>query len=728
MDLGRQAGEHQADVRRSEALRSFQAAWAKSPVEVPSEGELGNPVHVALVRAYALVGRFQRLPFGGMAARLEEHAGNFHMLSPADQDVVVVADFLRRQPTAHPDEAVRLARELSRGKPTPDAKALAGSPAFTGFQDFPDLVSPARSGSQTVPAAAARRGASTDFAALADELLGAMTPGRWDAFGGDPFGVRQLVPAPGFLRGGGRPYDYAALRADQVTAFFHALDLGRQGRPTAAELSPQALARQRATATSQKVRDRAGNTVRHEIPHLAHSIWFGGPLYDDGQHGARTDFRHNISAAVQANPGVTFVVWTDMTRAQVDEVRRLRPGRTTTVRQQQVASMLEWASGRPNMVLINVDEVFNADTPALMQAEIQTERARGGKSYGMASDMFRIEVLHAFGGVYSDGDNRLTGLIDHVQTIARRPDGFAVARADMPRNAQDPVDRDSRSLANAGLTSPARGQAISVYRDLLQTNYGMTYAALLRRPYRGLADVDDHRINQDDTRFGEKLHQPSIEVIQRTGPNKITFDAIAAALGLTQQGNAAAGDRFLLGAVPPEVNALGSKNSWNSGFSETPTHVERDRLFAVIRALVIELHAELRNRPGVLYLPAIARSVETLPTADRIHTWNTALALFHASLGQRTGDVVWMTGKGVTVPTEVHPTLVRLFPDAGHIGVTLADTSSAPAEAHRRQDSEAASALRRAAWVEGRPVDFLNPARFREQTADPSVLHPRSRS
>ncbi|MGW2045601.1 hypothetical protein ACWCPF_10480, partial [Streptomyces sp. NPDC001858] len=139
--------------QRSEALRSFQRAWAKSPAEAPSEGELGNPVHVALLRAYALVGRFQRFPFGGMAARLEEHAGNFHMLSPADQDVVVVADFLRRQPTAHPDEAVRLARELSRGKPTPDAKALAGSPTFTGFQGLPDLVSPAQSGSQTVPAA-----------------------------------------------------------------------------------------------------------------------------------------------------------------------------------------------------------------------------------------------------------------------------------------------------------------------------------------------------------------------------------------------------------------------------------------------------------------------------------------------------------------------------------------------------------------------------------------------
>ncbi|MDX2709583.1 hypothetical protein PV350_43205 [Streptomyces sp. PA03-6a] len=97
---------------RNETLESFRRKWVKTP----NEGTPPNSVQAALLAAYQIVGRYQRVPMGGIAARLEEHDENFSELPPWDQDTVLVAHRLLEQPLEDPKELEDFAKALSEGR------------------------------------------------------------------------------------------------------------------------------------------------------------------------------------------------------------------------------------------------------------------------------------------------------------------------------------------------------------------------------------------------------------------------------------------------------------------------------------------------------------------------------------------------------------------------------------------------------------------------------------
>lgn len=485
-----------------------------------------------------------------------------------------------------------------------------------------------------------------------EELRRSMVAGRADAFGGDPFGIRVSPGSPRFLRVDGRGSSgVSTLHADQRAAFFDLLDMRRSGEPSAAELLPGSLARQPETVSAGTA---AGSQNREAIPHLVHSIWFGGPLHDDGANGSRTEFRLNITVAAQRNPAFRFMLWTDVSRREIEEVRELTGGDEMTARQRQVKSMLDWAATAPNIRLINIDEVFNREGPMLLESEVRTERARGGKSYAVASDMARVEILHRFGGVYTDGDNKVNTLAGTVEQTARRSDGFALIRDNVPQNPDDPAGWDGRTMNNSAIVATADSKATDAFLRFLRDNYRLTYAELLRTRHENLQGVADDVLSR-------RAPEPQVEVVLRTGPNKRLFEYLAEALGHTSR---IGENRFFLGVIPPESIQVEARGSWHVGFSENSVTVDLSRLRDMIRAAVINLHAELRNRPGVVYLPSMERAMRALPAAHRVPVWNAALMLFRESLGDAASQVRWVSGVGVEIPAEVRHALGNLFPDA----------------------------------------------------------------
>ncbi|MGW3496387.1 WXG100-like domain-containing protein [Streptomyces sp. NPDC001020] len=525
--------------------------------------------------------------------------------------------------------------------------------------------------------------ADFDVARVLRDLRPDMQPGRADAFGGDPFGVRRPKPAPEFMRPGGKRYDFSALRADQRTEFFARLDLKRRVGPTAAQLDVTSLPHHRDSVVvgASASRSSGFGVKRQKVPKLLHSIWYG-PLFDDGPHGARTEFRANIAEAARLNPGWRIAHWTDVTRSEIDEVRDSFDPRTATERQSQIRDMLEWAEGIENLVLVNEDEIYNADTPMTLQSQVLTERARGGKSLAGASDMARIEHLRRFGGVYSDGDNKIFDLSQVVHRTALRPDGFALLRADLPENPADGAHRDSRPMNNAAIVSVAANAATQHYLRLLAENYQTSLPDLLRRGAKGLQQLSDDLIGQEATPY-PAVHKPSREVTHRTGPNALLFTRLAAALGHTDPDDREAGDRFLLGSIPPDAIKVESRGSWNVGYTDGARGVSHERLTAAVRSIVVGLHAELHNRPGGLLLKTIDDTVRSLdlPETQRVPVWGAALTLFHESLGRNTGQVRWIaSGVEVNPPQEAVSQARSLFPQAEyvHSGSHRATTAAGP--------------------------------------------------
>ncbi|MGI5255541.1 hypothetical protein [Actinacidiphila glaucinigra] len=115
-------------LRRDETLESFRRKWGKAP----DEETPGNSVHAALLAAYQLVGRYQQVPMGGIAGRLDENADNFSALSPGDQDTVLVAHRMLDRPLEDPKKLEGFARELSQSRPKPEVRTMpqGGAPAI----------------------------------------------------------------------------------------------------------------------------------------------------------------------------------------------------------------------------------------------------------------------------------------------------------------------------------------------------------------------------------------------------------------------------------------------------------------------------------------------------------------------------------------------------------------------------------------------------------------------
>ncbi len=561
---------------------------------------------------------------------------------PADDDLVAVLD-PQGQPTRpavpphvsrtpSPEPAPMTTHPPAAADPTPPARR-PGAPAAAHRRD----VRPRHFGSQAEPAPNALENSVR-------ERLNVRRDGKEDVLGIDAFGVRAAPPAPAFLTG----YRYSDLHADRRAAFLESIDLTRAGTPAPAALRPDRLATGPVSEGRQVSRNHGllGGKAQ-KVPHISHSIWFGGPLHDDG--GDRAAFMANITAAAQANPAFTFAVWTDVTRAEFDAVRTDEP---VDGRGRQVREMLRWAE-RNGVRLVNVDEVFDAGHPMTMDGPVRVERGRGNPT-GLAagSDLARVEILRRFGGVYSDGDNVIgADLWRAAASAAASEEGLAVGRERLGKTT------------NALLAAAAGSVGIRRYHEVLQENYATRLSHAMYQmltpdldvrdpsvfPPATLADMDQLNAVQN----GATGSTAARETLARTGPNGRTFDEVARRLGHE--------DRHTLTVVPPGIVTIESAHSWLAPGHGDQTPADTATLTRAVVGAVTALHRELRSRPGGLYLPAAARTIGRLPESQREEVWEVTLQTFRDTLPAGT-PVDWISGHNVDVTTGVNDLIDTLFP------------------------------------------------------------------
>ncbi|PSM42993.1 hypothetical protein C6Y14_12520 [Streptomyces dioscori] len=432
--------------------------------------------------------------------------------------------------------------------------------------------------------------------------------------GPDLFGVRGVPDAPGFLR----DFDFSRLESAHRAAFFTAVDLAREARPTANELAhlpanPDSVVRSTTTWTS------AGSRLgvkRLAIPRLLHTIWLGGPLRDEGAMG---EFRANMTQGKSHNPDATFVLWTDVTRAETEAARALPPGPGAT-RLHAVRSMLEWAR-REDIRLVNVGEVFSAQAPMRLPSLYATEAARHtGAGYAAASDILRIEALDRFGGVYSDGDNRVgPGLGSVISDVLKKANGFAIGQY-MTRST------------NAVLVSAAHHSALASYSDVILHNYTRTpyqnvhAGALMRHDVP--ANLEDVVRGLSTVVMGAGDGDVRSRVLHRTGPSSAVFTPLRDALNL-QPG--------MYADIPwAEHFGIESGKSWleGAGSENRPASTARPALTVaesvdVARSVAASLVYDLHDQPGNLNLAHYDSVVRR--TSDPATVW-TAIVQALASI------------------------------------------------------------------------------------------------
>jgi hypothetical protein len=546
-----------------------------------------------------------------------------------------------------------------------DARAVVG--------DLPPADVTSDAGTAPLSPVATRPPGSS--AGLADAVAGRLNEhmdGFEALFGPDPFGIRRLAAAPRFLAG----FDYSALPPNRTAAFLNAIDLVRPRAPEPADLRPEAL--DAATVSGSGVSGSGAGT--HQVPHLSLSIWLGGPLHDDG--AARQEFMTNVAAG-RAATDFEYVVLTDVTRAQFDAVRDVSESELDD-KSRPVRAMLTWAEEN-RIRLVNVDEVFNAEHPSDLLAAAHVERARGnGNGYAAASDILRSLFLSRFGGVYSDGDNK-------VRKDANLADA-ATAAADSSVGLAFGTERHGH-INNSVIAAAAGSAGIQAYVEVLRENQAMTYSALAMRaratPDLDLTslDADDHlRLNRANVLEspGDQISGvPTVprsetttaeETILRTGPNRVTFDRVARRLNM--QGRAE------LPRVPDSVYVIESSQSWITPPRADSPSVDTRTLATTVIGAVTALHRETRSRSGGVYLPSAARTIDRLPASQQQAAWEATLRSFKDTLAPGT-EIQWVAATNLKVPSALRPLVEELFPDTELTGFTSAasETTAAPASA-----------------------------------------------
>ncbi|WP_189210565.1 glycosyltransferase [Actinokineospora fastidiosa] len=472
--------------------------------------------------------------------------------------------------------------------------------------------------------------------------------------GKDVFGDRVAPPAPDWAHG----FDYTGLHADKRAAFFSTIDMTKphfDAHPPAGSTRPSLDRLDEAKVTTGKwtSADTRLGPKRRKIPHLVHSIWLGGPLFPDS--GPRSAFMDTVAQSRRNQPDFDFVVWTDVPRAEVEAVRG-QDVEQLTGRAREVAGMLEWA--RENGIrLVNVDEVFTAESPMRFDAEVRAERSRrNGSGYAAASDLLRLEVLDRFGGVYTDGDNLVHGdLAGTVQRIAGEPFGLGVS-----------LDRDNR-VNNSAFIAVAKAPGTGHLLDIIGGNVSKSYVDIVAGSEgRGPAVTGDVFPPATRDRIEETKNARN-ETIFRTGPDITTFDELARRAGIKVDPKLGR-TKDTFPSVPDDVVRVESAQSW---LSPVPAAVDGRKVLDTVKGAVADLHRDFASRPGVLLVPSAAKAIDALPAAQRVPAWLAALDLLELDPAdvrvvsakyefQPSGSTQQQTAY-VELPPEVRARLTALF-------------------------------------------------------------------
>ncbi|HYS36193.1 MAG TPA: TcdA/TcdB catalytic glycosyltransferase domain-containing protein, partial [Pseudonocardiaceae bacterium] len=335
------------------------------------------------------------------------------------------------------------------------------------------------------------------------------------------------------------------------------------------------------------------------MPLLFHSIWLGSPL-TDSSHTTRA-FRNNVAhLADQTRGSWRVLVWTDIPRntfaqaVQAAQRPAAGPDPHAGVRQ-----MLDWARDS-NVLLINVDEVFHAGALMPLAEFYRMELAKQlGLGFAAASDILRLAILERFGGIYTDGDNRLVSL-DGLQDVFHRH-GFGTHFR---------VTRDRHSSlwgmwANSVLLAARQHPFPRRYLDVIERNYALTQADLLGTP------LAEQQTRGPDAEWATVPWQTARRnsVLPRTGPF-----VLEPAVGIW------AGRRDAhqqLPRITEDQIKMGGRTSWQSRSPLEPARqYDATQVAEVTRGVVATLIRELYNREGDLHLTYVAPVVAGLPNPD----------------------------------------------------------------------------------------------------------------
>ncbi|ACU77310.1 hypothetical protein Caci_8487 [Catenulispora acidiphila DSM 44928] len=429
--------------------------------------------------------------------------------------------------------------------------------------------------------------------------------------GPDVMGVRAVPDKPAFLAA----HHLDNLPPENSAKFFDGIDLARPDGP------PHDLGDLFTGAGTAHTPPR--------IPKLLHSIWLGGPLHAD--KGDRANFMKTMGANADKT-GFTSVLWTDVPRNEIDQLRALDPDAPRTERQEHVQQMLDWA-GDHNVKLANLDEVFAGGDKAELHTEIATERARTtGSGYAGASDLLRLDILHRFGGVYTDGDNKAT---DKLAELVDTVEGDQA-------HGQFGISSLNGSINNSAFIAPPGNRIVHDYRASLKERYTAPLREVMAEKHaRGKADLfEAFKPLQDHVRFSSR--DVRSEVITRTGPTAWSFDKLARGAGAPDGG--AQAPRHWFTTITKEHLETGSESSWLSDATKPPAgteaeHAEPDTAAEhvptyldpakTVQAAVTVLHREVVNREGVLHLPSVMDIVDKAAPEHREQVWHAVLHTMH---------------------------------------------------------------------------------------------------
>lgn len=287
-------------------------------------------------------------------------------------------------------------------------------------------------------------------------------------------------------------------------------------------------------------------------------------------------FRRNFGdAADRLGDGIVPVLWTDVPRWQTELALTSTAPEEGPDPLHDVRDLLRWATEH-RVQLVNVDEVFTSEHPMRTQEFYLSELAKQtGPGYAAASDILRLELMHRFGGLYTDGDNVVHGL-DDVVRAARSDAGYAVHRV-------------GGNIANSAFTMSKGHPFAASYLDQLRDNYGQTQANLMPR------EADSLGQGFFATPMG-RVHRQS--VMYRSGPVAMTETARRIGLNSALE---------LPGMTEVRMN---SDHSWLLPPQGDPAPLsDRFETLELTQRVIQTLVRGLHNRDGDLHLTAVEPAV-----------------------------------------------------------------------------------------------------------------------
>ncbi|HEY6497010.1 MAG TPA: hypothetical protein VIZ43_27345, partial [Trebonia sp.] len=452
---------------------------------------------------------------------------------------------------------------------------------------------------------------------------------RFQLLGPDLFGVRRVDPAPGFLRS----VQQDNLDTTQLRSFFRALDLGQEPpRTLVPGLLPQdgamwvarfSGARREWGADSYRLPDEFKSLPEQvEAPKLFHSIWLGSPF--DGRSQRMQSFQENLGRLrLHAPAGAEVLLWTDIPRHVFDDVRHGRTPRPGAGYDPAgTEQMLEWAR-RNNVILAGV-EVFHEDAPMVNAALYKQAVARllpDGST--QASDILRWEILHRFGGVYTDSDNEplATGQeLDDILADAFGSTGAAVHK--FPRD-------HGGGLNNSAVMTARRHPLARAMLDTIADNYQLDQLNLYAKSKHRIRPIPNDDSPVTRAAVPEWAQQRGLitrrrSVLLRTGPEALELLDVRDAVS------------DLNGAF-----SLGQANTWLTPplpYSAWRKYGRADEDF-VVQRVVSTLARGLYNRQGDLHLAGVAPVVLGLPDPSAAWRAVTGFIMDHPQLAGRVQTV-----------------------------------------------------------------------------------------